>query len=102
VTSPPGDSSSDAPGLFCKHCARELHPGRGDLYVVSILAVADPAPPVFSEDDLARDIGREIQQLVAQLRNLDALQAQDQVFRRLVFHLCGSCYHNWIEDPTGR
>ena len=25
----------------------------------------------------------------------------DQVHRRLVLHLCGPCYGQWIEDPVG-
>src|SRR5262249_47976726 len=90
---------ADPPRLACKRCAQELHPGRGDFYVVSILAIADPSPPVFTEDDLAVDVGREIQTLIAQLHNLDAIQAQHQVYRRLVFHLCSACYHRWIENP---
>ncbi len=85
----------------CRRCGRELCPGRGDLYVVSILAVADPTPPIFTEEDLAQDIGAEILRLTAQLHRLDAEQAQDQVYRRLVFHLCSACYRHWIEDPTG-
>jgi hypothetical protein len=30
-----------------------------------------------------------------------AQEALDQVYRRLVIHLCGPCYRNWIENPTG-
>ena len=85
----------------CRRCGRELHPGHGDFYVVSILAVADPAPPVFTEDDLARDTEREIQRLLKQMRSLDAQQAQDQVYRRVLFHMCDACYHDWISNPTG-
>jgi hypothetical protein len=96
------DVPDTAPPLpACRRCGRELQLGRGDLYVVSILAVADPSPPVFTEDDLALDVGTEIRRLVAQLSGLDAQQAQDQVYRRLVFPLCTSCYQSWIEDPTG-
>jgi len=25
----------------------------------------------------------------------------DQVYRRLVLYLCGPCYREWIEKPTG-
>jgi hypothetical protein len=89
------------PQLSCRRCMRELHPGRGDFYVLSILAAADPSPPVFTEDDLARDVEQEIQQLLTHLRNLDARQAQAQVYRRMVFHLCDSCYSDWIINPTG-
>jgi hypothetical protein len=86
--------------LACRKCGRELHPGRGDLYVISVLAVADPSPPVFTEDDLACDAGREILRLTAQLKDLDAQSAQDEVYKRVIFHLCTPCYHRWIEDPT--
>jgi hypothetical protein len=27
-------------------------------------------------------------------------ELMDQVFRRLTIHLCGTCYRQWIEDPT--
>jgi hypothetical protein len=65
------------PRPSCRRCGRDLQPGRGNLYVVSILAVADPSPPVYTEDDLALDVGREIFRLTAQLNSLDAQQAQD-------------------------
>ena len=81
---------ANPPRLECRRCGRALQPRRGDLYVVSILALADPYPPVFTERDLALDVGREILRLVAQMNSLDAQQAQDQVYRRLVVHLCSS------------
>jgi hypothetical protein len=90
---------SSPPTCTCRRCGRDLHPGRGELYAVSILAVADPYPPVFTEDDLALDVGAEIRRLVGQLSGLDAQQARDQVYRRLVFHLCAPCYERWISDP---
>jgi hypothetical protein len=104
MTTDPADTNGpDSPRPFCtcRRCGRELSPGRGELYVVSVLAVADPYPPVFTEDDLALDVGAEIRRLVRQVSGLDAEQARDQVYRRLVFHLCNPCYERWIEDPTG-
>lgn len=97
-------ASNDAEPLqpSCRYCGGALHPGSGDLYVISILALADPSPPVFTQDDLALDVGAEIRRVTAQLNRLDAEQAQDQVYRRLLFHLCTSCYRRWIEDPTGQ
>jgi hypothetical protein len=38
--------------------------------------------------------------LLAQMRNLDAQQAQAQVYQRFVFHLCNPCYRDWIRDPA--
>src|SRR5262245_48116276 len=93
------DPTRPASACACRRCGRALTPGRGELYAVSVLAVADPYPPVFTEDDLAQDVAAEIRRLVRQLSGLDAQQARDQVYRRLVFHLCAPCYERWIEAP---
>ncbi len=94
-------SPPDAP-LFCDRCMRQLHPGRGDLYVVKIEAIADPSPPEFTAEDLARDHRQELARLVAQLESVSAQEAMDQVFRRLTVFLCNACYLEWIENPVGR
>ena len=90
----------DSP-LFCDRCFKELTPGKGNFYVVTIDAVADPTPPVFSEDDLARDLRGELNRLVGQLEGLSERESMDQVHRRVTIYLCGSCYRAWIENPTG-
>ena len=92
-------NSGPAP-ISCRRCGRELVPGRGELFAVSVVAVADPYPPVFDERDLAQDVGAEIRNLVAQLNGLDEQEARDQVYRRVVFHLCTACYAGWIEEPA--
>ena len=92
---------SDQP-LLCDRCLTRLHPGRGELYMVRIEAVADPWPPEFTDEDLARDHRRELAEIAAQLEDLSAREAMDQVFRRLTIFLCGPCYRHWIENPTGR
>jgi len=87
--------------LSCDRCAAELHPGKGEFYVVKIEAIADPTPPEFTEDDLRRDHRREFEQLLAQVQELSEREAMDQVFRRLTIFLCNRCYKEWIENPTG-
>ena len=78
----PSDANdADPPMRECRRCGRELQPGRGDLYAVSILAVADPWPPVYSEEDLALDTGAEIRRLIVQLSGQGKQQIQDQVYR---------------------
>jgi hypothetical protein len=93
--------SPDGP-LFCDRCMVQLHAGRGNLYVVKIEAIADPSPPEFTAEDLSRDHRREFERIIAQLENLSAQEAMDQVFRRLTIFLCEACYRDWIENPTGR
>jgi hypothetical protein len=73
-------------------------PGRGDLYVVQLTAVADPSPPYYSE---APDPAPEIDRLLARLRDQTEAELIDQVYRQDIFHLCGSCYHRWIDHPFG-
>ncbi len=94
------DASADAP-LFCARCAAELHPGRGDFYLVRIEAVADPTPPAFSAEDLTADPRAEIADLLGQLEGFSERELMDQVYRRVVLHLCTPCYRQWIERPAG-
>ena len=94
------DANEESP-LFCDRCSTKLEPGGGDFYVVKIEAFADPTPPSFSAGDLARDTRAEIERLLAQMQELSEQEAMDQVYRRLVLYLCGPCYRQWIEAPTG-
>lgn len=87
--------------LFCHRCGAVLTPGEGNFYVVRILAVADPTPPTLSEEDLAADIDREIEQILEEIGRMGQQELTDQVFRRLTIHLCAPCYRVWIENPAG-
>lgn len=91
----------DAEPFFCARCAAELWPGRGNFYQITIEAVADPTPPTFTAEDLATDIRTRIEHLLAQMEDLSAQEALEQVYRRMILHLCGPCYRHWIENPTG-
>jgi len=93
------DASTGA--QHCRRCGTRVHPGRGDGYLVRIQALADPAPPVFTAEDLRRDPRQEIARLVETLQDLSPQEALDQVYRQMVFWLCGRCYHQWIENPVG-
>jgi hypothetical protein len=86
---------------FCDRCSRKLTPGEGSFYVVRIEAFADPTPPSFSAEDLRRDAKAEIERLVSEMEELSGQEAMDQVYRRLTLYLCGPCYRQWIEKPTG-
>ncbi len=87
--------------LLCHRCGAPLAPGKGNFYVVRILAVADPHPPVLDEEDLERDLEEEMEELLDELDDVSEQEAADQVFRRLTIHLCTTCYEQWIENPAG-
>jgi len=88
------------PRPTCSRCGIALQPGAGNFYVVRIEALADPAPPAFTADDLLRDSGAEIERLIEQMRGLSEQEALEQVYRRVILYLCGPCYRPWIENPT--
>jgi hypothetical protein len=92
--------SDDAP-LLCSRCLKLLAPGRAEFYVVRIEAVADPSPPEITPGDLARDYRADWRAIVAALHDTSPQEALDQVYRRVVIHLCNACYRDWIENPAG-
>jgi hypothetical protein len=91
---------NDRSPLLCARCGVELRPGSGDFYVVRVEALADPTPPSFSEEDLQHDPRAEIERLIDQMQDLSEQELMDQVYRRLILHLCGPCYRQWIENPV--
>ena len=91
---------NDTP-LLCTRCLKTLQAGRGEFYVVSIEAIADPTPPIIDCSDLDRDYRADWREIVAALKDTSTQEALDQVYRRLVIHLCNACYSDWIENPAG-
>jgi hypothetical protein len=87
--------------LFCDRCLREMRFGQGEFYLVRIEAVLDPTPPEFTEEDLARNVTAELNELVRRLEHLPGREAMEQIHRKLTLYLCLACYQRWIEDPTG-
>lgn len=92
--------TTDSPFL-CTRCLKTLRTGRGEFYVVAIEAIADPTPPSFSGNEMARDYRADWRAVVAALKDTSPQEALDQVYRRLVIHLCNACYRDWIENPAG-
>ena len=87
--------------IFCARCNAVLEPGAGTFYQVNIEAFADPAPPNVADEHLdAEAIRRQLAGLYQHLEGTSAQEAMDQVYRRLVLYLCGTCYRHWIENPT--
>lgn len=87
--------------LVCSRCSASVLLGRGECYLAEVNAVADPTPPIFTEDDLRVDVGREIDRLVARIHGLSEEELRSQVFERRLFCLCTRCYAEWSADPFG-
>jgi len=87
--------------LFCQRCSVELTPGRGDYYVVKVEAFAEAGPVVITDEDLAKDHGKEMGEILEKMEGMSGREAMDSVYRRLSFYLCRACYRAWIERPAG-
>ena len=86
--------------ILCARCLKTLQTGRGEFYVVTIDAVADPTPPTIFPGELAHDRSRDWRVIVAELQDVSSQEALDQVYRRVVVHLCNACFRKWIENPA--
>jgi hypothetical protein len=86
--------------LHCERCSKEVHPGRGDYYLVRIDAVADPRQPIITQEDLEQDVGAEIERLIRLMKNMSEQQLERQVFRQKAIYLCVSRFDRWIENPV--
>lgn len=86
--------------LRCHRCSKEVHPGRGDYYLVRIDAVADPQPPIITQEDLDQDVGAEIEWLIRRMKTMTEKQLERQVFRQKAIYLCVPCFNRWIEHPV--
>src|SRR6188768_927411 len=93
-------SSDESDGLLCSRCLKTLVAGRGEFFLVTIDAVADPTPPTISEGEFGRDLRRDWRETVAALQDISPQEAMDQVYRRVMIHLCNACFRVWIENPA--
>jgi hypothetical protein len=86
--------------LHCQCCSKEVHPGLGDYYLVRIDAVADPQPPLITQEDLDQDVAAEIERLIVRIKGLSEQELERQVFRQKAIYLCVPCFNRWIENPV--
>jgi hypothetical protein len=82
--------------LNCDACGAEVHAGRGDYYAVSIVAVADPMPPVVTEEEREADVSREIRRLLERLEGREAEDLLSEVVEEVVLRLCLRCFEEWM------
>lgn len=95
------EGPSEAGELLCHRCGAILHPGRGDLYVIRIEALADPFPPVFSAEELEQNFQQAVRELLEEMKDASEQDLLNDVYRCLVLYLCRPCYLAWMEDPVG-
>ena len=75
---------------ICENCG-EIIEKPEHAYRMKIELFADPSPPVFTEEDIQRDIKAEMEALIEQMKQVDPREAQDQVYESYLFTLCSHC-----------
>jgi hypothetical protein len=98
MTTRPDTGVALAP-LRCARCAVELRPGKGNFFRIAVEAVADPTPPEITAEELAQDVRPQIEALLARMNEWTEEELMEQVYRRLTFSLCDTCYRQWIQHP---
>ena len=86
--------------IICHRCGALMAEGGPLFYVVKIEAFPLPELPPLTLEDLDRDFDEELARIIAEARGMSEQELMDQVYRRLLLHLCPSCYRQWIENPT--
>jgi hypothetical protein len=85
----------------CDLCKREIVSGEEVRYVVKLEAHAAIEPLAESERDDDRDHLEEIQEILAELGDDDALDVAPET-AHCQFDLCRECYRKFIRNPLGR
>jgi hypothetical protein len=83
--------------LYCDGCGKEVHGGRGDYYAVSIVAVADPMPPVITDEEREADVSREIRRLIERLKGRKAEDLANEVVEEVSLRFCLVCFADWMD-----
>ncbi len=92
----------DVTHLTCDLCGKTLLIDEDVRYIVNIEVFAAYDPMELTEEDLKKDLRKELSELVKRMEKLDPEKAQDEVYRRFQFHLCPVCQRKYIRDPLRR
>lgn len=88
--------------LVCNMCGKTLLLEEDVRYIVRIQVFAAPDPMEISDDDLARDLEREMQQVIKSAEGKSARELEDEVYREFLFHLCPACQKIYLRHPLPR
>ncbi len=83
---------------ICDLCGKSLKE-REVIYQLNIQVHAIYQPLEIDLVDLLRDHTDEIRRLIGELKDKDAQELQDQVYKTFTFHLCPPCQQKYIKSP---
>jgi hypothetical protein len=72
-------------------------------YIVRIDVMADPSIPAIKSDQFNEtNFGQSISSIIDAMKNMDADELQDQVFRRFEYCICPKCQARVLANPLGK
>ena len=83
---------------ICDLCGKSLEE-KEVIYELNIQLHAIYQPLEIDLVDLLRDHTDEIRELIEDLKDKDAQELQDQVYKTFAFHLCPPCQQKYIKSP---
>ena len=88
--------------LACDLCGKTLLLDEDVRYIVNIEVFAAYDPMELTEEDLEKDLDKELRELVERMKHMDPEKAQDSVHRRFRFDLCPACQKKYLKNPLQR
>lgn len=85
----------------CFNCARDISEGEVS-FLIRIELLADPTPPEIKDGDLDKDLRSEMEALVEAMKDMDPVEAEDEIFERYEYVLCKRCrerFHRRLKFP---
>jgi hypothetical protein len=64
---------------------------------VEVYAAYDPME--ITAEDLEQDHSDQVNQLLENMKNLSAEEAEEQVYKKFRFDLCPACQARYLKDP---
>jgi len=83
---------------ICDRCGQPLTAGEV-RYIAQIRVFAAYDPLEITFDDLKRDYGKELQQVVEQCRSMSEDELLRSVYVEFHYDLCPACQKEYIKDP---
>ena len=80
----------------CDVCGTKMPANDPQRYILKIEAFAAAGPVEFSQEELAKDHGQEIRQILDTLSQQSQDQIEDSVYRALRYDLCAACHGRFL------
>ena len=89
-------------GFVCDRCGKPLLVDEDVRYVLKMEVFAAYDPMEVTSEDLAGDHRKAIAELLEKMKEMDAEEAEDGIYKRMEFDLCQACQREFLKNPLGK